>query len=175
MTILRDFGKSDNDQGQWFPFDDECELRIRRVPYDVAQRISKRYGRETFTISDGVKRPQIERTLDEQTQWLLDQAVWAWTDAKGLEVEVGDEEGAKLWSGLTKQDVKAGDAIPLSGAFLTAEVKRRILTQLRPYAQMTDPETAKKDRVDIGTFIVLKASLLQTQAQATAEEARGNS
>lgn len=176
MAILRDFGKSENDEGVWFPFGEEApfEVRVRRIPYDVQQRISKRYGRETMIVTDGYKRPHIDRNLDEQTNWLLDQAVWAWTDAKGLDIEIGDDEGAKLWSGLLKREVGAGDVVSLTRENMTAEVKRRILTQVRPFAKMIDPESQKAEKHDIATFIVLKAAQLQAEAASKSEALRGN-
>lgn len=176
MAILRDFGRSENDLGVWFPFGEEApfEVRVRRIPYDVQQRISKRYGRETMLVVDGYKRPHIDRSLEEQTNWLLDQAVWAWTDAKGLDIEVADDEGAKLWSGLLKREVQAGEVVTLEGPVLTAEVKRRVLTQIRPFAKMIDTETQRSERHDIATFIVLKAAQLQAEASKENEALRGN-
>lgn len=176
MAILKDFGKPDNDLGVWFPFGEDApfEVRVRRIPYDVQQRIGKRYGRETFIVTDGIKRPHVDRTLEEQTNWLLDQAVWAWTDAKGLEIEVADEEGARLWTGLLKREVTAGEVIALDAGTLTAEVKRRVMTQLRPFARMTDPETNAKERHDLATFLVLKAAQLQAETAKDAEDRRGN-
>jgi hypothetical protein len=179
LAVLRDYGKSENDLGVWFPFGEEIpapfEVRVRRVPYDVAQRIGKRYGREQMVVTDGVRRPQIERSLEETTKWLLDQAAWAWVDARGLQIEVADDEAARLWTGLLKAEQKVGDVIELSGAFLSHEVKMRVLTQIRPFASMTDPETLKKERQDFGTFLVLKASLLQQDASKAESEALGNS
>jgi hypothetical protein len=179
VALLKDFGKSENDLGVWFPFGEEVpppfEVRVRRIPYDVAQRIGKRYGRETMVVQDGIRRPHIERSLEETTKWLLDQAAWAWVDARGLQIEVGDEEAARLWTGLLKAEQKVGDAIDLSGAFLSHEVKLRILTQIRPFATMTDTDTMKKERQDLATFLVLKAALLQSDSSKADEEARGNS
>lgn len=177
MAILKDFGKSENDLGVWFPFGEEdpapFDVRVRRVPYDVAQRIGKRYGREVMTVVDGVRRPTIERTIEETTKWLLDQAAWSWVDARSLDIEVADEEAAKLWSGLLKREVAAGTVVTLEGAALTHEVKLRVLTQIRPFAQITDAE-GKRERVDLGTFLVLKAAMLQTDAGKAEEAARGN-
>ena len=175
--ILRDFGKSENDLGVWFNFGEEdpapFEVRVRRVPYDVAQRIGKRYGREVNVLVDGVRRPTVERSLEETTKWLLDQAAWAWVDARGLQIEVGDDEAARLWTGLLKAEQKVGDVIDLSGAFLSHEVKLRVLTQIRPFCLMTDAE-GKRERQDLGTFLVLKAAFLQQETAKTEEDARGN-
>jgi hypothetical protein len=177
VAILKDFGKSENDQGVWFPFGDEdpaaFDVRVRRIPYDVSTRIGKRYGREVMVVSDGVRRPHVERTLDESTKWLLDQAAWAWVDARGLEIEAGDDEAAKLWSGLLKREVSAGTVVSLEGVALTHEVKLRVLTQIRPFARMTDSD-GKRERVDLGTFLILKAALLQVEASKDEETARGN-
>lgn len=179
MLILKDYGKSENDLGVWFPFGDAepapFEVRVRRIPYSEAQKISKRYGRETMTVVDGIRRPQIERSLEDTTKWILDQAAWAWVDARGLKLEVADDEAARLWSGLIKNDVKVGEVIELSGALLTHEAKLRILTQLRPFAVIIDAETQKRERHDLGTFLVLKASQIQQDAQKADEEALGNS
>ncbi len=177
MAILKDFGKSENDLGVWFPFGEEApapfEVRVRRVPYDVAQRIGKRYGREVNVVHEGVRRPTVERTLEETTKWLLDQAAWSWVDARGLQIEVGDDEAARLWTGLLKAEQKVGDVIDLSGAFLSHEVKMRVLTQIRPFCQMTDAE-GKRERVDLPTFLVLKAAFLQQETAKADEDARGN-
>ena len=176
MAILRDFGRSENDLGVWFPFGEEApfEVRVRRIPYDVQQRISKRYGRETMIVTDGYKRPHIDRNLEEQTNWLLDQAVWAWTDAKGLDIEIADDEGARLWSGLLKKEVAVGEVVTLNAENMTAEVKRRVLTQIRPFAKILDPETQRAERHDIATFLVLKAAQLQAEASKDGEAQRGN-
>lgn len=176
MAILKDFGRSDNDLGSWFPFGEEApfEIRVRRVPYDVSQKIGKRYGRETMIVVDGLKRPHIERNLEEQTNWLLDQAVWAWVDAKGLQIEVADDDGAKVWTGLLKREVAQGDVIDLTGPALTAEVKRRVLTQVRPYAKVTDTDTHKAERIDIASFIVLKSAEIQAAASQDEENRSGN-
>lgn len=176
MGVLKDFGRSENDLGSWFPFGEDApfEIRVRRVPYDVAQRINKRYGRETMVVVDGIKRPHIERNLEEQTNWLLDQAAWAWSDAKGLQIEVGDEEGARLWTGLLKREVSVGDVLDLSGGDLNDAVKKRILTQVRPYAKVTDAESNRPERHDIASFIVLKAALLQAESAKEEEARRGN-
>lgn len=182
MAILKDYGKSESDLGHWFPFGDEVpaafDVRVRRVPYDVANRISKKYGKEVMVVSDGLRRPQIERTLDQTTQWLLDQAAFAWVDAKGLQIEVADEAAAKLWSGLLKSEVKEGEVIDLSGSLLTHEAKMRVLTQIRPFALATvvDEETgtARRERQDLASFIVLKASKLLQEGVKAEENASGN-
>ena len=179
MAILKDFGKSENDLGVWFPFGEEVpapfEVRVRRIPYDVAQRIGKRYGRETMVVHEGIRRPHIERSMEDTTKWLLDQAAWAWVDAKGLQIEVGDEDGARLWTGLLKKEVTVGEVIDLTGTVLTQEVKMRLLTQVRPFAVMTDSDTLKKERQDLGTFLVLKASMLQQEGAQADKAALGNS
>lgn len=179
MAVLKDYGKSENDLGVWFPFGEEMpapfEVRIRRIPHDVATRIGKQYGRETMSVVDGVRRPQIERSLEETTKWLLGQAAWAWVDSRGLQIEVADEEAARLWTGLLKAEQKVGDVIDLSGAFLSHEVKMRVLTQLRPFAVVTDTETLKKERQDLPTFLILKAAMLQTETTKSETEALGNS
>lgn len=177
--ILKDYGKSENDLGVWFPFGEEepppFEVRVRRIPYDVAQRIGKRYGRETMVMVDGVRRPHVERTAEETTKWLLDQAAWAWVDARGLQLEASDDDGARLWTNLLKREVKSGDVIDLKGGDLTHEVKLRILTQIRPFGLMTDPDTLKKTREDLGTFLILKAALLASDAVKSEEESAKNS
>jgi hypothetical protein len=180
---LKDFGKSENDRGLWFPFGEEdpapFEVRIRRIPYDIAHRINKQYGREQVVTVDGVRRPHIERTIEEQTRWLLTQAAWAWTEARGLEIEVSDDEAARLWTGLLKRDVTVGEVLKLdSGETLTDAVKQRILTQLRPYSTMTtvDDDTGKAStsRVDLGTFIIIKAAQIQQDFAKAAETSRSN-
>lgn len=179
MAVLKDYGKSENDLGVWFPFGEEVpapfEVRIRRIPHDVATRIGKQYGREAMSVVDGVRRPQIERSLEEMTKWLLAQAAWAWVDSKGLQIEVGDDDAARLWTGLLKAEQKIGDVIDLSGSFLSHEVKIRVLTQLRPFATVTDTETLKRDRQDLATFLILKSSMLQTDTTKSETEALGNS
>jgi len=182
MALLKDFGRSDNDLGLWFAFGEDVpalfELRIRRIPYDVQNMISKRYGREQIITSEGVRYPHMERTLEESTNWLLDQAIWAWTGVrenaeKPFTLEVGDEDGVKLWSRLLKRDVFIGQEFEIHDADLSADVKRRILTQIRPFASMTDAE-AKKQRVDLGTFIVIKQALMAADASKAVADARGN-
>jgi hypothetical protein len=179
VVTLKDYGKSENDLGVWFPFGEELpapfDVRVRRIPYDVAQRINKRYGREQMIVVDGVRRPHIERTAEETTKWLLDQAAWAWVDAKRLEIEIGDDDAARLWTGLLKREVLPAETLILEGGTLTHEVKLRILTQIRPFARVTDGETLKKERQDLGTFLILKAALLQSDAAKAEEESRGNS
>lgn len=175
---LKDFGKAENDLGEWMPFGLEgaFELRIRRIPYEIAQRISKRYGRETFIVEGGLKRPTIERSLDEATSWLLDQAIWAWTDARGLEVEVADAEGAKVWSQLLRRDVVQGDLITVDAGMMSAEVKRRVLTQLRPWCSVAPDEPGEKvEKQDLATFVVLQSARLASFAAKRAEEREGNS
>ncbi len=178
MAILRDFGKSENDLGVWFPFGEEdpapFDVRVRRIPFDVAQRIGKRYGREVMVVVDGVRRPSVERSIEETTKWLLDQAAWAWVDARGLQIEVADEDAKRLWTGLLKREVEVGEVIDLTGPALTSEAKLRILTQIRPFCIMTDAETGKRERVDLGTFLVMKAALLQSEAASASKDALGN-
>lgn len=177
--ILRDFGKSENDLGIWFNFGEEhpapFEVRVRRVPYDVANKISKRYGKEIMVTVDGLRRPTVERDIDQTTKWLYDQAAWAWVDARGLGLEIADEEAAKLWSGLLKREVKVGETLELSGSALTHEAKMRVLLHIRPFAVMTDAETQKKERQDLGTVLVLTAAKLQQGSVDAEQEALGNS
>lgn len=177
--ILKDFGKSDNDLGVWVPFGEEVpppfEVRVRRIPNDVATKISKRYGRETVIQHDGIRRPHVERSMDEYTNWLLDQAAWAWVDARGLQIEVADEAGAQLWAGLLKKEIKVGELIDLSGPVLTDATKKRILQQVRPFAIMTDTETLKKERVELAAFLVREAARLAVDQNASEKAALGNS
>lgn len=167
---LRDYGKADNDLGEWYPFGVEAglELRVRRVPHDVANRISRAHGKEeTYRDSDGVRRREWVRTGDELQNMLVEQAIFALVDIRGPEAEivVEDAEAAKLWGSHFKRDVAIGETVPLQGALTTDAIKRRLLVQIKPHAHVDMPieedgkPTGQTKRVllDIGTFVLERA------------------
>lgn len=192
---LKDFGKSDNDQGIWFPFGEvepAFEVRVRRIPNDVAKRLNAQYGKEVFVSKDGVRIPSIERSLDQWTDYLVSQAAWAWSDVReknedgtygGLSIEIADEDAAKLWKGLAKLESQPeiGATIRIGGGLLTDAVKRRIMLQIRPFATVTvtktDTEgstTNKREKCDLATFLITKSAEVQTDEVKAEETSRGN-
>ena len=177
---LKDYGKAENDPGEWVDFgeDKPFRLRVRRIPGDVADEIDRRHlGKPQYEVKGGVKRPIHD--IDGLVKALTDKAVWAWTDSEGLEIDIADEEAAKLWGKLLNRDVETGATVALQGNALTADAKRRVLAHLRPFARMrvTDSETGghTEEHHDIGRFIVLEAARLQRQFADQRGELSGNS
>lgn len=168
---LKDYGKADNDPGEWVDFglDKPFRLRIRRIPADVWDEIDRRHQnqKDTFEIKEGIRR----RVKDEVglLEALTEKALWAWTDAEGLEIEVEHDDAARVWSDLLKREVQRGETITLAGGILTATVKRRVLRHLRPIARVEPKTSDDNERQDIGSFIVLEAARLQQEFAAARE------
>lgn len=172
--MLRHFGKAENDLGTWFDFGFTKEgdkrgpapfkLRVRRIPASVVDTIDERHkGREAFEVKDGLRRRV--RDLETVADGLVDKAAWAWTDAEGLEIEVADEEGATWWTKALGREVAVGERVKPSGRELTAEVKKLVISELKPFALtiQTDEETGREKEVwlELGVWIVGRAAELQ--------------
>lgn len=174
---LKHFGKPENDEGTWFPFglDKPFEMRIRRIPSGVAEKIDARHrGRESFEVREGIRRPV--RELDAIAEGLAEKAAWAWTDARGLEVQVGDEESAGFWRKATGDDsIAVGQVVELAGERLTAETKKLVLRELRPFAREKNPDDPSKTQdVEIGVFVIRRAFELQRDFVKASEADSGN-
>lgn len=160
---LKAFGKAENDEGEWFPFGEDApfRLRIRRIPHTEAERIEKRHEKgKAFEVVSGIRRPirDVEAILNTMT----DKAIWCWTDSD-LEIEIADDEAAKLFG------AEVGQVVKLEGKALTAQVKKFVLREIRPFAN-TENEDGKPVQVDIGIFILKKA--MEQQRDLLSEEER---
>ncbi|MGH9364132.1 MAG: hypothetical protein ACRD1B_02550 [Thermoanaerobaculia bacterium] len=184
---LRDFGRSDNDLGEWFQFGPTLELRVRRIPYDIANKIRKRYGREDSVVRDGVRYKEFVQDKQEREDMMVDQAAYALTDIRGAdsEVIVMDPEAKALWSGYLKKDVELGDTVSMTGALGNDALKKRLLVQIKPYAVIEledrDPgsgeptgKPASRVRFDIGSYVLVKAMELNQRAAKEEKAAEGN-
>src|SRR5512138_752521 len=133
MAFFKEFGRPENDLGEYFtvPSTDEGEvrLRIRRIPFELGLRMESRYGREELIVNrQGFKRPQRVHSADEEITILKDKASWAWTGCEGLTIEIADDEAASQWSQLLGEPVIAGQVVALDG-HLTEQVKRRLFAK----------------------------------------------
>lgn len=174
---LKHFGKPENDEGVWFPFGLEApfKLRIRRLSAGVSEKIDARHkGKSHFEVIEGIRRPI--RDLEAITDGLADKAAWCLTDAEGLQIEIADQESLEFWQKSTGlDDLTVGGVVDLQGDRLTAEVKRLLIREIRPFAQEKDEETGKPADVEFGMFIIRKAGALQKGHQAAREADAGNS
>jgi len=162
MAPIRDFGRPENDEGEWVPFGEDApfRLRIRRIPYEIGRQIDLRYGREIVVQGgDGIRRPQLERSRDEWLQAMLDKAAFALVDSEGLEVEVADAEARGFYAAAFKDDsITVGATVVLDGHLRNDAVKKRLFTTLRPFARVkSEEEPGKIVSVDIGSFIMSEA------------------
>lgn len=176
---LKDYGKGENDPGTWVDFglDKPFRLRLRRIPQDVWEAIDKRHLKTgNFEVRDGIRRRVKDQ--DEVVAALTDKALFAWTDADGLEVEIAHEDSAALWGKLLSRTISVGETVSLTGNALTHAVKLRVLEHLKPIARVeeVDEETGSKsiERREIGSFIVLEAAKLQRDFAKIEEERAKN-
>lgn len=176
---LTDYGKPENDLGEWVDFgkDAPFRLRLRRIPGEKIEEIERRHSKtKNFEVRDGVRRPVLD--TESILASLTDKAIWSWTDAEGLEITAGDEESAKLWSKMLSREIEQGATFSLSGPSLTAEAKRRVLFNHRPFARVdrqNDSGGMTEVEEDIGRFIVTEAARLQKSFGQKREEQAGNS
>lgn len=182
---LKHFGKPDNDLGTWYDFGEDrpFRLRVRRIPASVVERIDERRKPTSFEVRDGMRRPV--RDLEAVAEGLVEKATWAWTDAEGLEIEVADQEGAAFWSRQLGREVAVGETVSPSGKELTAEAKRLVIQELKPFARVIVRDAAGTVQVDetgrpreqwleVGVFIVGKAAEMQRDFVGRQQEKEKN-
>jgi hypothetical protein len=162
MAFFKEYGRPDNDQGEWFdipaPESERVRLRIRRIPFELGLKLESRYGREEFvTNKAGFKRPQRVHSSDEEISILKDKACWAWTGCEGLTIEIADDEAATQWSQLLGEPVTAGQVATLDGK-LSEPIKRRLFA---------------KD-LDLGVWILQRADELSKKYNAREQRLSGN-
>lgn len=183
---LRDYGKPENDLGEWFPFGPDIDLRVRRIPYDVASRIRKKYGKEESVIRDGVRYKEFVQSSAEIQDMMVEQACFALTDIRGegAKLTAEDAEGASLWTGYLKREVAVGDILELQGSLVNDALKKRLIVQIKPYAVIAVTEKDKDSgeptgkisniRYDIGSFILERALELNQRAANAAQASESN-
>ena len=159
MAPIRDFGRPENDEGEWVPFGEDApfRLRIRRIPYEVGRQIDQRYGRESVVQgNDGIRRPQLERTRDEWLQTMIDKAAFALVDSEGLEIEVADEEARAFYASALKDEaLMVGATVRLDGHLSHVAIKKRLLLTVRPFARVkSEEEPGKIVSLDLGAFVM---------------------
>lgn len=172
---LKHFGKAENDEGTWFPFGLEApfKVRVRRLSPGIAEKIDARYkGKTHFETIEGIRRPI--RDLESITDGLADKAAWCLTDAEGLQLEIADEESLAYWTKAGVPDLEVGGLVDLQGAILTAEVKRLLIREIRPFAREVNDE-GKAEDVEFGMFVIRKAGELQRGHAKVEADSSGNS
>lgn len=131
------------------------EFKVRRIPPGKKMEIerSRRGGTrkiKVFRTGDS----EITRDLDKETAAGIDQAIFALVDSKGCKVQIGDDETAKQYRTLLKDEsIQAGQMIVLDGRW-TNELREDFLA----------------DFIDVASWVVARADEF---GRATVEEELG--
>lgn len=189
---LKFFGNPDNDPGEWIRFG-SYTLRVRAAKAKKVQEFSKRYGKEVFdTSKEGVRTASMQRTIDQDRDYKLDQSAWALTDIRGLTIEIADDVAARDAKKLFGLDtVNVGEELDLEGRIGSMEARKVLVRDIRPVADIgAEADAALRDTLktlnsemtwatgtvyDIGSFLTLQSVALGHKASEASEKLEKNS
>lgn len=172
MAEFQLYSNGDNDPGEWFEFGkrNPFRVRIRRVPSDKAREIERRHeGKDQFEVVGGLRRRV--RDLQSVLQVYEECALWAWTDLEGLTITARDLESAKLLG------CQVGDAVDVTGARLTLQVKKALADKVKPLAlvdRKKDDGEVEEVKLSLFDFIAQKVADMNEANGAAEEELAGN-
>lgn len=135
MAFLEDYGKPENDLGEWVEAGKDSDgtivkLRVRPVPEEVLRGLMRKYTKnEQVTTAEGVRMAQpVAKDWQDNVDFLVAQATWMLVDCENLTVMPKDDEAARFYGRALGRDgiVKAGEPITLDG-HLTENVKDRLM------------------------------------------------
>lgn len=138
MPLFEDYGKADNDPGEWYQLGIEptnnlpARVRIRVLTGDVERSLMRKHTRSEKVEGERGVRMTVPVAQDwmDNVQYQIDKAIAVVTDFENVLVLVRDREAAELWGRLIGREgsLKEGDAVDLSG-HATNKVLMHVLTR----------------------------------------------
>jgi hypothetical protein len=135
MAFLDDYGKPENDLGEWVEAGKDSDgaivkLRVRPIPEEVLRSLMKRYTKsEQFVNAEGMKTTQpVARDWQDNVDFIVAQAAWMLVDSENLTIRCRDEEAARLYGKAMGREnlVTMDEPVRLDGK-LTDAIKDRLL------------------------------------------------
>lgn len=132
--ILREFRDADKDPGLWrdiandanlkMPAEERAQLLVRGIPKLKEQEFRKKFD---VQMTMKVKRQEIDLDTEGQQAKLIARCVFAWRDAKNLQVWIGDEKVAAAYKPFFPEaDIDV--AVTLDGRLGSDQVREMVLT-----------------------------------------------
>lgn len=132
--ILREFRDADKDPGIWreiandenrkLPPEERAQLLVRGIPKTKEQEFRKKFD---VTLTMKVKRQEIDLDTEGQGAKLIARCVFAWRDAKNLQVWIGDEKVAAAYKPFFPE-ADVDTAVTLDGRIGSEQVREMVLT-----------------------------------------------
>lgn len=135
MAFLDDFGKAENDPGEWVDAGTDGErtvkVRVRTVPEDMIRALTRKYTKpEKVQTPEGIQTVQpVARDWQDNIDFNLERAKWAWVDCENFYVRVRDEDSGRFYAkslGRNDQPFPVDEEICLDGK-LTDGIREYVL------------------------------------------------